>query len=59
MSTNRERWAMKLGNDALIIEKLADLKTAPGRLGHVGAVPIKIDAACGASIRALAEDPDA
>jgi kynurenine formamidase len=59
MSTNRKRWAMKLGCDVPIIEKLADLKRVCGRAAHVYAVPIRIEAACGAPARALAEDLDA
>jgi kynurenine formamidase len=59
MATNRERWAMRLGHDVPIIEKLADLKGVCGRVAHVHAVPIRIEAACGAPGRALAEDLDA
>ena len=48
-----------LGNDVLIIENLANLKSVCGRVTYVYAVPIKIEGAYGAPARVLAKELDA
>jgi arylformamidase len=48
-----------LGNDVLIIENLANLKSVCGRVTAVYAVPIKVEGAYGAPARVLAKDLDA